>query len=96
MGDLHAAIESQLTELRILIDRAYYIMQDVEEDYFLNADWAKDKAQWSCLAYMFPRAAAKSGAVADYIDEIRKTLEQIENAVKVCTTSAQQKGGDAA
>lgn len=81
-------IEASILALRILADRAYYIMQDVEEDFFHNTDWPKDKSKWCYMAHMFPRTASKAGAVGDAIAELRKTLDEIE--------ASMQNGGAAA
>ena len=75
-------IEASILTLRTLADRAYYIMQDVEEGFFHNTDWPKDKSKWCYMAHEFPRTASKAGAVGDAIIELRKELDEIEASLQ--------------
>ena len=78
MNDLYLSLDPCLTELRALADRAHYIMQDGEEDFFQHPEWMQTPAY---LVHMFPRTAAKSGAVSDAIVNLRSVLDEIERAV---------------
>lgn len=69
-------LSDELLHMRLRLDRAEYVMQDITEDYFGIYDNRSEDGRIK-IAWEYPRYSTKSDIVTDYLHEIRVTLDEL-------------------
>lgn len=69
-------VSDEITDMKMALERAEIVMQDINEDYFNKYD-SHDKDGRVSIAWEYSRHEIKSDIVIQYLHQVRTTLETL-------------------
>ena len=69
-------VSDEIMDMRLSLERAEYVMQDINEDYFNKLDKRRE-SDHSAILWEHPRYTVKSDIVTEYLYKVRVTLDAL-------------------
>jgi len=78
-------VSDEIMDMRLSLERAEYVMQDINEEYFNKLDKRKE-SDHAAILWEHPRYTVKSDIVVEYLYKVRVRLdalwEQAQQAIQ--------------